>query len=331
MKIALTLNTRKSDDESQREFDPPHTIELIKQAIENAGHEYLFIEANENVQKNLENFNPDLVFNRAEGLRGESRESFVPAILEMLEIPYVGSGPATLAVCLNKAWAKMIVSASGVNTSLSHVFLRLQDAENCDMKFPVILKPNCEGSSIGINADNVVYDKAALLSKLDEMIRTYNQGILVEPFISGREFSVGVIARPNDIEVLSILEIDFSKMPASVGNVFGLTAKSDYDDLANYLCPAPVDKELELALKRNTINACKALNIRDFARLDFRVDNSNKVWFLEINPLPGMDYDEATKDFSFYPLIAMKSGYDYNSLINELIKSCLAHNSSKNK
>ncbi|MFT5703504.1 MAG: D-alanine-D-alanine ligase, partial [Rickettsiales bacterium] len=173
--------------------------------------------------------------------------------------------------------------------------------------------------------------KSALLSKLGEMLKTYNQEILAEPFIAGREFSIGVIARTNDIEVLSILEVDFSKMPASVGNVFGLIAKSDYDDLENYLCPAPINKDLELALRSETINACKALNIRDFARLDFRVDDSNKPWFLEINPLPGMDYDETTKDFSFYPLIAMKSGYDYNSLINELIKSCIAHHALKNR
>ncbi|MBN2657386.1 MAG: hypothetical protein JXR86_10020 [Spirochaetales bacterium] len=322
MKVALILNTRKEEDEFQVEFDPPHTIEQIKKAIENMGHEYSFIEADENVMDRLRKEWPDLVFNRAEGIRGESRESHIPAILEMLGIPYVGSGPGTLAVCLNKAWTKHFLRGSEVSTPAYSVISTVEEAGEIDLLFPVILKPNREGSSIGINEDNVVYDRESLIAKAGDMIDLYREEILAEEFIEGREISIGVIVRPEEeIEIFPLLEVDFSRMPESASNVFGQIAKTVYDDLDNYICPAVLDEKLEEKLKEDTEEICRILNIREFARLDFRIDRYDRPWFLEINPLPGMDFDESTKDFSFYTLMAFKAGYDYNSLVSALVKS----------
>jgi D-alanine-D-alanine ligase len=328
MKIALILNTRKDEDEFQVEYDPPHTIEQIRHGIEAAGYEYVFIEGDENVIENLKKIKPDLVFNRSEGLRGESRESHIPAILEMLSIPYIGSGPKTLALCLDKAWTKIFVAAHGVNTPGHSLITSMEEAEKYQPLFPVILKPNVEGSSIGINEDNVVYDRKSYLAKIESMLEIYRQPILVEQFIDGQEFSVSVLIHSTmDIEIFPILEVDFSRMPSKTGNVFGQIAKTVYDDLDNYICPAHMADELKKTLISETKKVCKSLEIRDFARLDFRVDSKGRTWFLEINPLPGMDYDESTKDFSFYTLMAFKAGYNYDSLIASLIESAVKYNS----
>jgi D-alanine-D-alanine ligase len=325
MKIALVLNTRREDDEFQVEFDPPHTIGLIRHGIEAAGHEYAFVEADEDVARNLKDLRPDLAFNRAEGLRGESRESHVPAALEMLGIPYIGSGPRSLAVCLDKAWAKVFVAAKGVDTPAFDVVDSMERAEACDPVFPVILKPNAEGSSIGINADNVVSDRPAFLAKTERMLLQYGQPILAEEFVPGREVSVGLLGKPGGPpEVFPLLEVDFSRMPVSVGNVFGQVAKTAYDDLDNYVCPAALDAGLAEAVRRAALGAWDALELRDFARMDFRIDAARRPRFLEVNPLPGMDYDPDDKDFSFYTLMAFRAGYDYDGLVAALIESALS-------
>ena len=152
MRVALILNTRKDESEFEVEYDPPHTIELIKHGIEAAGHEYIFVEADENALDNLRKQRPDLVFNRSEGLRGESRESHVPAILEMLQIPYIGANVLTTAVCLNKGWTKKVLLYHGILTPQFHIVSSLEEVDKIKFEYPVILKPNEEGSSVGIKS-----------------------------------------------------------------------------------------------------------------------------------------------------------------------------------
>jgi len=322
MKIAVVLNTRNESSEFQVEYDPPHTIELIKHAIIQTGHDYEFIEADEDILENLKKIRPDLVFNRAEGIRGESRESHIPAILEMLDIPYVGSNILTTAIGLNKTWAKKCLAYHKILTPRFITISDLNEINNFDVPFPVILKPNEEGSSMGINEDNIVTDISDLKSKLKGMLEIYKQSILVEQFIQGREFSVGLLGRAGEIpEVLSIIEIDFSKFPKEVGNVFGQRAKTLYDSLDHYVCPAKISKDLKKRLKTISLNIWKYLDIRDFGRIDFRMNTRNQIYFLEINPLPGMDFDLENKDFSFYPYMAMRSGYTYDQLIYRILES----------
>jgi D-alanine-D-alanine ligase-like ATP-grasp enzyme len=240
MRIALVLNTRHAETEFEVEYDPPHTIELIKHGIEETRNEYVFVEADENFAENIKKAKPDLVFNRAEGLRGGSRESHVPAILEMLHIPYVGSNVLTTAICLNKAWTKKALLYYGISTPKFYVCGNLQEAKRINKGFPYILKPNEEGSSIGITEENLVQDKTQLHTRLKQMLNEYHQPILVEQFIEGREFSTGLLGRAGmDPEVLAILEIDFSKFP-EVGGVFGQRAKTVLDSLNHYVCPAKI-------------------------------------------------------------------------------------------
>ncbi|MDH5635897.1 MAG: ATP-grasp domain-containing protein [Candidatus Bathyarchaeota archaeon] len=324
MRIALILNTRRAESEFEVEYDPPHTVELIKHGILATGHEYLFIEADENLVENLKALKPDLVFNRAEGLRGDSRESHVPAILEMLGIPYVGSNVLTTAIGLNKAWAKKVLLYHGISTPKFYVCKSDQEAERIREGFPYILKPNEEGSSIGITEENLVHNKTQLRTRLKQMIEEYQQPILIEQFIQGREFSTGLLGRPSqNPEVLSILEIDFSKFP-EVGGIFGQRAKTVLDSLDHYICPAQIPKKLKTLLERLSISVWYALDVKDFARIDFRMNDKEEFFFLEINPLPGMDFDTEENDLSFYPYMAMKSGYTYDELIRRLLESACA-------
>jgi len=321
MRIALVLNTRHAETEFEVEYDPPHTIELIKHGIEETEKEYIFVEADENFAENIKKAKPDLVFNRAEGLRGGSRESHVPAILEMLHIPYVGSNVLTTAICLNKAWTKKALLYYGISTPKFYVCGNLQEAKRINKGFPYILKPNEEGSSIGITEENLVQDKTQLHTRLKQMLNEYHQPILVEQFIEGREFSTGLLGRAGmDPEVLAILEIDFSKFP-EVGGVFGQRAKTVLDSLNHYVCPAKIPEELKSTLEQLSRDIWYALDAKDFARIDFRMNSEGKLFFLEINPLPGMDFDTEENDLSFYPYMAMKSGYSYDELVCRLLES----------
>jgi D-alanine--D-alanine ligase len=321
MRIALVLNTRHTETEFEVEYDPPHTIELIKHGIEETGHEYVFVEADENFAENIKTAKPDLVFNRAEGLRGDSRESHVPAILEMLKIPYVGSNVLTTAICLNKAWTKKVLLYHDICTPKFYVCKNVSEAQKINEGFPYLLKPNEEGSSIGINEDNLVYDKQQLQTKLKQMTKEYQQPILIEQFIEGREFSTGLLGRPKqDPEVLSVLEIDFSKFPEVCG-VFGQRAKTVLDSLGHYLCPAKIPEALKKNLEQISRDIWYALSIRDFARIDFRMNKQGQLFFLEVNPLPGMDFDTQENDLSFYPYMAMNTGYTYDMLVGKILES----------
>jgi D-alanine-D-alanine ligase len=322
MRVALVLNTRKDESEFEVEYDPPHTVEMIKHGIESAGHDYIFVEADENILETLKQVKPDLVFNRSEGVRGESRESHIPAILEMLGIPYVGANVLSTAVCLNKGWTKKFLAFHNIVTPQFHILSSTRQAHKLDFIFPVILKPNEEGSSVGINEDNVVADKKQLVKKLGSMLKEYQQPILVEQFIQGREFSVGVLdclgPKP---QVLALLEIDFSRFPSEVGGVYGQKAKTIYEGLDHYICPAKVRSDLKKKIGQVSIEICRLLEIPDFARIDYRMDENEELYFLEINPLPGMDFDPDNQDISFYPYMAEKSGYTYDQLIQRLIES----------
>jgi D-alanine-D-alanine ligase len=321
MRIALILNTRQTETEFEVEYDPPHTIELIKHGIEATGHEYSFVEADENFAENIKLTKPDLVFNRAEGLRGDSRESHVPAILEMLKIPYVGSNVLTTAICLNKAWTKKVLMYHKIRTPKFYVCKNVNEAKKITEGFPYLLKPNEEGSSIGINEDNLVYNKEQLNTKLGKMTNEYEQPILVEQYIEGREFSTGLLGQKGqDPEVLSILEIDFSKFPEVCG-VFGQRAKTILDSLDHYVCPAKIPERLKKTLEQLSLEIWYALDTKDFARIDFRINKEGQVFFLEVNPLPGMDFDTKENDLSFYPYMAMCTGYSYDLLVRRLLES----------
>ncbi len=308
------------------EYDPPETIEKIKAGVEYAGHEFLFIEADEEAYENLRRLRPDIVFNRAEGVRGESRESHVPAFCEILGIPYVGSGVMTTAICLDKPTTKMILEFHGVKTSPFQVFKEPGEPVHPQLRFPLILKPSHEGSSMGINWDNVVRSEEELKSKLAEMLEAYRQPILVEEFIDGREFTVGVLGNNGPGEapiVLPILEVDFSLFPKELGNVLGQKAKTVFDNSQNYVCPAKIPEDLRRRLEEVSVRAFRALDIKDWVRFDWRMDPDGELYFLEANPLPGIDYNVDKDELSFYPMMACAAGMDYSEMVKRVLEAAM--------
>ena len=324
--MAFCCNTRAAEDEFNIEYEPEETIEHVRNAIMKAGWEFLLIEADEDCYENLRRLRPDMVFNRAEGVRGESRESHVPAFCEMLGIPYVGSGVMANAIGLDKPTTKMILEYHGLKTAPFQVFTAPGEPMRIGLGFPLILKPSHEGSSIGINWDNVVYSEAAFRKKLGEMISTYRQPILVERFIDGREFSVGFVGNYLDGEeptVLPILEVDFSGFPPELGRVLGQKAKSVFDDSSNYKCPADIGDELRTRLEAHAKASYRALGCRDWARLDYRLDVDGGLYFLEVNTLPGIDYDVVRDELSFYPMMWVAAGKTYDDMVREVIQAAL--------
>jgi len=321
--VALVCNTRITDDEFQVEYDPPDTIEKIEHAIRSAGHNFIFIEADETAYDELRKFRPDIAFNRAEGIRGESRESHIPAILEMLNIPYVGSNILTTAIALDKGTTKKILSFHGIKNARFQVFEYFNEPFVHELSFPLILKPNHEGSSVGIDTDNVVNDAADFRKKLTEMLRKYKEQILVEEFIEGREFSVGILGNGNKLRVLPILEIDFSKIPADVGTVYGQKAKTIFDTPLAHICPAKISDSLREKIEQISIQTYNALNCYDFARIDLRMKASEELFILEVNTLPGLDYNLEENEISFYPVMAFAAGMNFDEMIQEILQAAI--------
>lgn len=322
--MAFCCNTRHEEDEFQVEYDPPDTIERVKKGIEYAGHEYLFIEGDEDAYDSLRTLKPDMVLNRAEGIRGESRESQIPAFCEMLDIPFVGSGIMSTAICLDKPTTKMILEFNGVQTAPFQVFTAVDDPLEQGVGLPLILKPSREGSSMGINWDNVVFDEAALRVKLGEMLETYRQPILGERYIDGREFTTGLLGNyiPGEEPwFLSVLEVDFSRFPDGLGNVLGQKAKTIFDTSDHYVCPANIPESLRQRLEEASLKAFKALDIKDWVRFDWRMDGDGEIYFLEANPLPGIDAVEEEDEYSFYPMMALASDMTYDEMIKQLIEA----------
>jgi D-alanine--D-alanine ligase len=315
-----------AEDEFNVEFEPEETIHHVMNAIERAGWEYLQIEADEDCYENLRLQKPDIVFSRAEGVRGESRESHVPAFCEMLGIPYVGSGIMVSAIGLDKPTTKMILEYNGLKTAPFQVFTAPDEPIRRGLGYPLILKPSHEGSSIGINWDNVVNDDGAFREKLEEMLLTYRQPILVERFIDGREFSVGLVGNFLDDEeptVLPVLEVDFSGFPPELGRVLGQKAKSIFDDSSNYKCPASIDDELRMRIEAHAKASFRALKCLDWARLDYRLDVDGELYFLEVNTLPGIDYDVVRDELSFYPMMWLAAGKTYDDMVREVVQAAL--------
>jgi D-alanine-D-alanine ligase len=244
----------------------------------------------------------------------------------MLGIPYVGSGIMANAIGLDKPTTKMILEYHGLKTAPFQVLETVDEKLREELKYPLILKPSHEGSSIGINWDNVVNDEKALRAKLGEMLETYEQPILIEKFIDGREFSVGMVGnfiQNEEPTVLPIMEIDFSGFPEELGRVLGQKAKSVFDDSSNYKCPANIDEPLRKRIESHAKASFKVLDCKDWARMDYRLDADGELYFLEVNTLPGIDYDVVRDELSFYPMMWYALGKKFPDMIREVIQAAI--------
>jgi len=268
MKIALTYNLKKKDPSKPADYfsecDSEETIGAITGALESKGHSVEAIDVE--YPKLFSYFRKnkvDLVFNIAEGQSGKFRESEVPAILDYLNIPYTGSNTFSLALALNKALTKKILKAEDIPTPNFQVFYKANKEFDPSIRFPLIVKPNCEGSAKGISKANVVDNKDDLFKRVKETIKSYNQEALVEEFIEGKELTVGILENGKP-KVLPILEIDFSECRNS-GEFFYSWRMKEYQGnkdmglVPTFHCPARLDLETESRVKEVALKTHQAI------------------------------------------------------------------------
>ncbi len=284
-------------------------------------HDVTLIEADDNAFEKFKKLRPDLVFNVAECANGISREAQIPAMLDMLQIPYTGSDPLTLATCLDKARTKEVLSHYKIPTAKFLLVETISDLKNFDLRFPVIVKPVAEGSGKGIFNSSLLYSLDKLKENLTNNLQSYNQPFLVEEFLPGREFTVAIIGNGEDAEVLPIVEINLSELPKELAPIYSYEAKWIVDTRDNPLnifsCPAHIDASLEEKIKAISLNTYKVLRCRDWSRIDIRLDANGEPNIIEINPLPGILPDP--KDNSCFPKAARSSGLSYEEMINKVL------------
>lgn len=259
----------------------------------------------------------DIVFNMCEGLRGESRESHIPAILEMLGIPYTGSGVLTLALTLDKALTKKVLAYHSVPTAPFKVFEAGERVDPGSLEFPLFVKPLHEGSSMGVGPSSVVSTVEELEREVGRLTNMYRQPALVEEFLPGREFTVGILGNVNPL-VLPIMEINFNPLPAEHGRIYSRQFKVEWYQDEYYLCPAPLDEPLRRSIESLALATYRVLGCRDMARIDVRLDRRGVPNIMEVNPLPGM-----APGFSDFPRLAERGGFSYTELINTILACAL--------
>jgi len=251
------------------------------------------------------------VFNYCEGLRGISREAQAPALLEIYDIPYVFSDPLTMALTLDKGMCKRVIRDHGIPTADFAVIARLEDADAIDLPYPLFLKPIAEGSGKGIDRNNKVADTAALRATAADLLARFHQPVLVETFLPGREFTVGITGTGDDAEVLGVSEI--VPLAGYHGDGYGLVNKEDWHGRLDIVgAPAPDAKKAgDVALR-----AWRALRCLDGGRIDIRYDAGGNPNFIEVNPLAGL-----RPEYSDMCFIATREGITYHQLIGKIMAS----------
>ena len=313
VKRVKPMATAESVEDSEAEYDSPNTLQAIREAIASWGHEVIDLEATAELPTMLSSTPLDIVFNIAEGFKGRNRESQVPAMLELLDIPYTGSDPATLSIALDKALAKKIVRQAGIQTPTFQLMHTGKERLNKEFTtFPLIVKPVAEGSSKGVISKSVCYSEAELREVVREIAGKYQQPALIEEYIGGREFTVGLLGerRPRVLPPMEIVFLDKEEK----NPVYSFQHKLDWTDRIRYDAPAKLEPALLEKLRTAARSSFMALGCRDVARIDFRMDDKGRIYFIECNPLPGL-----TPGWSDLVLIAAGAGMDYRGLIGEIM------------
>jgi D-alanine-D-alanine ligase len=297
------------------EWDDIHTIKALEAALASR-HQVSLVEANLEAYATYQRLRPDLVFNIAEGLHGASREAQIPAMLDMLGIPYTGSDPLTLGLCLDKRRTKEILAHNGIATPGFTVVNSLAEVPS-QLRYPLMVKPTLEGSSKGVTDRALVHNRHELIRQLEWVLETYQQPALIEEFLPGREFTVALLGNGSDLNVLPIVEINFDTLPAGVQPIYSYEAKwlwdQEEDPLQIFTCPAPLEPLLRLQIEELCKSAFRALDCRDWCRIDVRLDGQGRPHIIELNPLPGIL--PRPEQNSCFPKAARAAGLSYQETI----------------
>ena len=321
MRIGLTYDLRQdylaagfSEDETA-EFDRPDTIAHLEEALQGLGHAVDRIgHARQLIARLARGDDWDLVFNIAEGLSGLAREAQVPAILDVYGIAYTFSDPLVMSLTLHKGLTKTIVAAAGVPTPAFAVVESMQDAGKIDLPFPLFAKPVAEGTGKGVSPASKVRDWAALLAICERLLATYQQSVLVETYLPGREYTVGITGTGDDAVVLGTLEIVLQA--GAEADAYSYINKERCEELVEYrLVDAASDDQVQAA-ESLALRAWRILGCRDAGRVDLRCDATGQPSFVEVNPLAGLH-----PEHSDLPILAAKIGLPYVELIRRIVDS----------
>jgi D-alanine-D-alanine ligase len=343
-KIAVLANLKKNaphwegmPEDQWDDLDSEKTVNAILGALRSQGHSCEFFEGDLTLMTTLPKYKPDICFNICEGHFGDSREAQVPALLEMLRIPYTGSRLFTLALALDKPMTKRILWWHELPTPAFQEFDRADESLNEDLSFPLFVKPSREGTSMGVSAKSIVHSEEELREQVGFIIQKYKQPALVETYIDGREVTVGMVGNlvgpvarrmpvnPNAPRVqaglyfLPPMEVDLKPYELTDA-VYSNRLKVALAEELDYLCPAPITSELVDELNWLAAAVFRVMGAYDCARVDFRlnVKENWKPYILEINPLPGL-----SPDISDLVIEGRADGTSHTELVNLILESAL--------
>ena len=316
MRIGLTYDLRSwylergyTMDETA-EFDKEETVSALEETLNHLGYETERIgNLFELVEKLAAGRKWDMVFNIAEGLYGDGRESAVPALLDQYRIPYVFSGPVVMGVSLNKYFARLVVEAAGVPVCPAVIATSADDLQQVSaLAFPLFVKPVAEGTGKGITARSLVRDDASLLALVNELLAVYHQPVLIEEYLPGREFTVGVTGSSADAKVTGGMEVICrDNLPYSV------EVKENYEDYVQYRV---YDEEVRAECDAVALGAWRALGAVDAGRVDMKADRNGRICFIEANPLAGLN-----PVHSDLPILSRLNGINFETLIGMIMES----------
>jgi D-alanine-D-alanine ligase len=317
MKVGLTYDLRSwyidrgySMDETA-EFDKQETVDALENSLKQMGHK---TEPIGNVFQLVEALAAgqrwDIVFNIAEGLYGDGRESVVPAVLDQYKIPYVFSGPVIMGLSLNKHLAKLVVAASGVPVSPGCLITELKDLDRCNLQYPLFVKPVSEGTGKGITEKSLVNSQSELLKMVGWILTEFGQPALVEEYLPGREFTVGILGYSEEAIAIGGMEV------MTVNNLpYSVEVKENYQ---NYCTYKPLDADIVDECKSVALHAWRALDAVDAGRVDLKTDRNGKICFVEANPLAGLN-----PIHSDLPILSRMYGIEYQALMEMIMKAAI--------
>jgi D-alanine-D-alanine ligase len=328
VRIGFTFNVKPGGvaavDDRYAEWEDEETVAGVEAALARAG-DVIRLEAGEELPFRLREARPDIVFNIAEGLAGPNREAHVPAICEFWSLPYTGSDPMALALCLDKGRTKEILAHHAIPTAPFTVAAGPEELDGF-AAWPAIVKPLHEGSSMGITRASYCRSRAEVGRAIAGVVARYRQPALVEGYLGGREFTCGILGNGAQARVLPIVEINFAALPADALPIYSYEAKWIWDTpdrpLDIFRCPASVDGALAAEIERTALAAYRVLRCRDWARVDLRCDERGVPHVLEVNPLPGIHPDPAMH--SCLPKAARAAGIDYAEMILSVLRAAAA-------
>lgn len=321
-RIGLVYNKPRDIRSEEKELDPrsyrqPEIIaKYIEEAFISRGHNVTMIPASLNLLQDIEAAGHlDVIFNSCTGVKSKKEQANIVGMLELLDIPFVGSSLQAHVTALHKGIAKTIFEKEGVPVTPFQIFRTPNDPINEDLDFPLFVKPESEGSAVGITMDSIVDNEGELRQRVKFVVDNFNQPALVEGYLSGREFSVAVIGTKNP-RTLPITELKFPEELEE--NIQSVDVKAE--NVIERVCPADISPGLEKEISDIVIDAYKALNCTEYVRVDVKLDDNNKPHIIEVNSLPALE-----PGYAHFPVMAEAAGYSMADLVEILVEEALSN------